>query len=65
VAARKPGESSRLVLAAETSEGQHRTCSATFERRGGQLRFGRTRVDEDGRRWYFLDPVRTIWRRSA
>ncbi|MBV8087072.1 MAG: hypothetical protein JO247_19870 [Chloroflexi bacterium] len=65
VPARKPGESSRLVLAAETSDGQHRTCSATFERRAGQLRFGRTRVNEDGRRWYFLDPVRTIWRRPA
>jgi len=65
VPARKPGETSRLVLAAETNEGQHRTCSTTFERRAGQLRFGRTRVDEDGRRWYFLDPVRTIWSRSA
>jgi hypothetical protein len=65
VSARKPGESARLVLAAETSDGQHRTCSASFERRSGQLRFGRTRVNEDGRRWYFLDPVRAIWRRPA
>jgi hypothetical protein len=62
-AGRRPGESPRLVLAGETAEGYHRTFSATFERRGGQIRFGRTRFDEDGRRWYFLDPIRDIWRK--
>ncbi|MBV8083310.1 MAG: hypothetical protein JO247_00700 [Chloroflexi bacterium] len=63
VAGRKAGESPRLVLAGETAEGYHRTFSATFERRAGQVRFGRTRFDEDGRRWYFLDPIRDVWRK--
>ncbi len=60
-AGRRAGESPRLVLAAETLDGRHRTFSATVERRGGQLHFGRTRFDEDGRRWYFLDPIREVW----
>lgn len=59
---RRPGEGQRLVLAAESADGRHRTFSAGIERRGGQLHFGRTRFDEDGRRWYFLDPVRDVWR---
>jgi len=61
---RRPGEAQRLVLASETAEGQHRTLSASFERRAGQIRFGRTRFDEDGRRWYFLDPIREVWRKN-
>ncbi|HLY67542.1 MAG TPA: hypothetical protein VKU60_18535, partial [Chloroflexota bacterium] len=58
---RRPGEGQRLVLAGETAEGSHRTFSAGLDRRGSQLRIGRTRFDEDGRRWYFLDPVREVW----
>ncbi|HEY8692170.1 MAG TPA: hypothetical protein VIR57_05450 [Chloroflexota bacterium] len=59
---RRPGEGQRLVLAAEAADGRHRTFSASIDRRGGQLHFGRTRFDEDGRRWYFLDPIREVWK---
>jgi hypothetical protein len=58
---RRAGESQKLVLAAESLDGRHRTFSATVERRGGQIHFGRTHFDEDGRRWYFLDPIREVW----
>ncbi|HLG69472.1 MAG TPA: hypothetical protein VK009_03505 [Chloroflexota bacterium] len=61
-ASRRPGEGQRLVLAAEAADGRHRTFSASVERRAGQIHFGRTRFDEDGRRWYFLDPIRETWR---
>jgi len=61
---RRSGEAQRLVLAGESADGQHRTLSAAFERRPNQVRFGRTRVDHDGRRWYFLDPVREVWRKQ-
>ena len=61
MSSRKPAEGQRLVLAAETADGRHRTFSASIERRGSQLNFGRTRFDEDGRRWYFLDPIREVW----
>ncbi len=60
--ARRPGEGQRLVLAAETAGRAHRTFIASFERRGAEVRLGRTRVEEDGRRWYFLDPVRAVWK---
>lgn len=59
---RRPGEGQRLVLAAESADGHHRTFSASLDRRAGQLHFGRTRFDEDGRRWYFLDPIREVWK---
>ena len=59
---RRPGEGQRLVLAAEAADGRHRTFSASIDRRGGQIHFGRTRFDEDGRRWYFLDPIREVWK---
>jgi hypothetical protein len=62
VSGRRPGEGQRLVLAAEAADGRHRTFSASIDRRGGQIHFGRTRFDEDGRRWYFLDPVREVWK---
>jgi len=61
-AGRRPGEGQRLVLAAEAADGRHRTFSASIDRRGGQVHFGRTRFDEDGRRWYFLDPIREVWK---
>lgn len=65
VSGRKPAEGQRLVLAGETAQGAHRTFSANFERHGTQIRFGRTRIDDDGRRWYFLDPVREVWNKQA
>lgn len=61
---RRPGEGQKLVLAAEAKDGRHRTFSTSIDRRGGQIHFGRTRFDEDGRRWYFLDPVREVWKTS-
>ena len=45
--ARRPAEGPRLVLVGETAEGRHRTFSASFERKAGQVRLGRTRVAED------------------
>ena len=65
MASRRPGEGPRLVLAAEAADGRHRTFSAGIERRGAQIAFGRTRVDEDGRRWYFLDPIREVWNKPS
>lgn len=59
---RRPGEGQRLILAAEAADGRHRTFSAGVERRAGQVHFGRNRFDEDGRRWYFLDPIREVWK---
>lgn len=59
---RRPGEGQRLVLAAEAVDGRHRTFSSSIDRRSGQIHFGRTRFDEDGRRWYFLDPIREVWK---
>jgi len=62
---RRPSEGQRLVLSAESADGRHRTFSASIERRAGQLNFGRTRFDEDGRRWYFLDPIREVWNKPT
>ncbi|MDE3076421.1 MAG: hypothetical protein KGJ86_13445 [Chloroflexota bacterium] len=62
-AALTPPRRETLVLVAETADGRHRTLTVPFSRRGDQIRFGRTRVEQDGRRWHQLEPVRAVWRR--
>ncbi len=52
-----------LIMLAETAEGRHRTLTAPFHRKGDQIRFGRTRVESDGRRWHQMEPVRAVWGR--
>ncbi|MGH2364491.1 MAG: hypothetical protein ACRDHX_07545 [Chloroflexota bacterium] len=58
-----PPRREAVVMLVEAWDGRHRTLTAPFQRRGEHIRFGRTHVETDGRRWHQLEPVRELWRR--